>query len=116
MQGEAGTRGIINLPALLILLIITMALIKGTQESAMVNAVIVFIKVSIVLVFIVIGWGFINPVNHILYFVLRVLEGTQLSWLFNHGWVGSCGAQVSFSLLLLGSMGIDCCTGSQESK
>ena len=61
--------GIINAPALLIILILTLLLIKGTQESAMVNAIIVFIKVAIVLMFIAIGWQFINPENHTPYFI-----------------------------------------------
>lgn len=56
--------GIINLPALLILLILTALLIKGTKESAMVNGFIVILKVTIVIMVIGIGWGFINPVNH----------------------------------------------------
>ncbi|MES2689604.1 MAG: amino acid permease, partial [Bacteroidota bacterium] len=38
----AETSGFLNLPALAILLVITLILIKGTQESAMINAVIVF--------------------------------------------------------------------------
>jgi len=56
--------GIVNAPALLILLLITMLLIKGTQESAIVNAIIVFIKVAIVLVFIAVGWSFVKSGNH----------------------------------------------------
>jgi len=48
--------GIMNAPALIILLALTLLLIKGTQESALVNAVIVFIKVAIVILFIAIGW------------------------------------------------------------
>jgi APA family basic amino acid/polyamine antiporter len=44
--------GIINAPALLILFMLTLLLIKGTKESAFVNAIIVFLKVAIVLVFI----------------------------------------------------------------
>src|SRR5690606_31210013 len=39
-------------------------LIRGTRESAAVNNLIVVIKVAIVLMVIVIGWGFINPANH----------------------------------------------------
>ena len=35
----------------------------------MVNAIIVFIKVAIVLIFIVIGWQFINPDNHTPYMI-----------------------------------------------
>lgn len=61
--------GIMNVPALFILLLLSLLLIKGTQESAAVNAIIVFIKVAIVLVFIVIGWGFINADNHTPYII-----------------------------------------------
>ena len=39
-------------------------LIRGTRESAFVNSLIVITKVTIVLMVIVIGWGFINPANH----------------------------------------------------
>src|SRR5438034_10153102 len=59
-----GPYGIMNVPALFILLILTMLLIRGTKESAFVNGLIVIVKVSIVLLFIGIGWGFINPANH----------------------------------------------------
>lgn len=61
--------GIMNAPALVILLALTLLLIKGTQESAMVNMVIVFIKVAIVILFIVIGWQFIKPENHVPYLI-----------------------------------------------
>jgi APA family basic amino acid/polyamine antiporter len=59
-----GISGIMNAPALLILILITLLLIRGTQESAFVNGVIVVIKVSIVLLFIGFGWSYINPMNH----------------------------------------------------
>jgi len=61
------TQGIMNVPALFILLALSLLLIKGTQESAIVNTVIVIVKVSIVVLFIMIGWQFINPANHIPY-------------------------------------------------
>jgi basic amino acid/polyamine antiporter, APA family len=56
--------GIINLPALFIVGIISLLLIKGIQESAFVNGVIVVVKVLIVILIIVIGWNFVNPANH----------------------------------------------------
>src|SRR5947209_7386431 len=59
-----GTRAIINLPAIFILLILTALLIKGTKESALVNGIIVILKVTIVIVVISIGWGYMNPANH----------------------------------------------------
>ena len=56
--------GVINLPAVLITSAISILLIVGIQESARVNEVMVILKVSVVLVFIVAGWKFINPANH----------------------------------------------------
>src|SRR5688572_28222723 len=59
-----GVTGIMNIPAVVILLLLSLLLIRGTEESATVNAVIVVTKVAIVIMVIVIGWGFINPANH----------------------------------------------------
>ena len=56
--------GILNLPAFFIVSILSLLLIKGTQESAFVNSIIVIIKVAIVILIIILGWGFINPANH----------------------------------------------------
>lgn len=86
--GPGGIHGIVNAPALAILLIMTLLLIKGISESATVNAVIVGIKVTIVLMIIAIGWHFINPVNHTP-FVLA--EDTAHIGIFKHGWGGILG-------------------------
>jgi APA family basic amino acid/polyamine antiporter len=59
-----GVQGIMNLPAVFILIALTLLLIRGIRESAFVNGIIVIVKVAIVLVVIAIGWGFINPANH----------------------------------------------------
>jgi APA family basic amino acid/polyamine antiporter len=59
-----GEQGIINLPALFIVAVISLLLIKGIHESAVVNGVIVVVKVLIVILIIVLGWNFINPSNH----------------------------------------------------
>ncbi|MFN5272338.1 MAG: amino acid permease [Planctomycetota bacterium] len=56
--------GIINLPAVFILLLLTLILVRGIKESAAFNAIVVSVKVIIVILFIVLGWQFINPVNH----------------------------------------------------
>jgi len=53
-----------NIPAVFILLLLTLLLIRGTKESAFVNGFIVVLKVSIVLLVIGIGWGFMNAANH----------------------------------------------------
>jgi len=59
-----GEHGMINLPAFFIVAIISLLLIKGTQESAFVNGLIVITKVAIVILIIGFGWHFINPANH----------------------------------------------------
>lgn len=63
-ESSLGEHGIINLPAFFIVAMISLLLIKGTQESAFVNGIIVIIKVSIVVLIIGFGWHFINSVNH----------------------------------------------------
>jgi APA family basic amino acid/polyamine antiporter len=63
-ESMGGVHGIMNLPAIFILFLLTLLLIRGTKESAVVNGLIVVLKVSIVLLVIGIGWGFINPANH----------------------------------------------------
>jgi APA family basic amino acid/polyamine antiporter len=114
--------GIINIPALVILLILSLLLIKGTQESATVNAIIVAIKVAIVLVFIAIGWQFINPANHHPYLIPANApdaiqpDGKSYSYLdfFRHGWGGVLrGAGIVFFAFI----GFDAVsTAAQESK
>jgi APA family basic amino acid/polyamine antiporter len=59
-----GTYGFMNIPALFILLVLTLLLIKGTKESAFINGIIVITKVTIVILVIALGWSFINPANH----------------------------------------------------
>ncbi|MBU6384517.1 MAG: amino acid permease [Planctomycetes bacterium] len=57
--------GIVNLPAVFILLILTLILVRGIKESAVFNAIVVSVKVLIVILFIALGWQFINPANHV---------------------------------------------------
>jgi basic amino acid/polyamine antiporter, APA family len=56
--------GIMNLPALFIVSLLSLLLIRGTQESAFVNGIIVITKVTIVIMIIILGWGFVNSANH----------------------------------------------------
>ncbi|HVJ93819.1 MAG TPA: amino acid permease [Labilithrix sp.] len=56
--------GIINLPALGILVVLTLLLVRGIHESAVINTGIVIVKVVIVLLIIALGWRYIDPANH----------------------------------------------------
>ncbi len=55
--------GWINLPALCIIALITVLLVRGTQESSTVNKAIVIVKVAIVIFFIVLGVRHVDPAN-----------------------------------------------------
>ena len=59
--GQKG--GIINLPAVLILFVIMALLIKGVSESAKLNNILVVIKLAVVILFIVVGVGHVQPAN-----------------------------------------------------
>ena len=67
MMAGPWDNGIVNLPAVFIVVLMSLLLIKGTSESAKVNAVIVGLKITVVLIFIFLGWGYINADNYIPY-------------------------------------------------
>jgi len=56
--------GVINLPAVLIIVLMSLLLIRGTKGSAIVNSIIVVIKIAVVLTFIFLGWKYINTSNY----------------------------------------------------
>lgn len=66
-DGAVLATGIMNIPAVVILALLTLILIRGTKESAFVNGLIVITKVAIVVLFIALGWGFMKAANHVPY-------------------------------------------------
>ncbi|MEZ5046962.1 MAG: amino acid permease [Chitinophagaceae bacterium] len=56
--------GYINLPAVCIVVLMSLLLIKGSKESARFNAFIVALKISVVLIFIILGWSYIRQENY----------------------------------------------------
>jgi APA family basic amino acid/polyamine antiporter len=57
------TPGLINLPALLIALVVTVLLVVGTKESARFNTVLVFIKVAALVLFIALAIPALDSAN-----------------------------------------------------
>ncbi len=55
------TGALFNLPAVIVVVFITIILVLGIRESALFNAIIVFVKVAIILFFVAIGAFFIRP-------------------------------------------------------
>ncbi|MDB5140229.1 MAG: amino acid permease [Mucilaginibacter sp.] len=118
---EAHGHGIVNLPAIFIVLMLTLLLIRGMAESAIVNNIIVIIKVAIVLMIIALGWQFINPAFHTPYIIPADAGSVKVSTgvvnygdTFNHGWLGILrGASVVFFAFI----GFDAVsTAAQEAK
>jgi APA family basic amino acid/polyamine antiporter len=100
--------GGVNLPAIIIVIIISMILIKGIQESAFVNAIIVMLKVTVVLVFIFLGWSHINPDNYVPY----IPENTG-----TFGEFGLSGVVRAAGIVFFAYIGFDAVsTAAQESK
>lgn len=106
------TKGIMNAPALIILLLITLLLIKGSQESAFVNMIIVFVKVTIVLLFIGFGWQFIKPENHTPYLIPEGTIGHE--GFFKWGWGGVVGGAAIVFFAFIGFDAVS--TAAQEAK
>ena len=52
-----------NLPAFLIVILIAFLLSRGVKESTRVNNIMVVVKIAIVLLFIVVGVGYVKPEN-----------------------------------------------------
>jgi basic amino acid/polyamine antiporter, APA family len=59
--GAVIAHGVVNLPAVLGIAAVTCLLVVGVSESATVNNIIVFIKLSVVIAFIVIGAFYVHP-------------------------------------------------------
>jgi basic amino acid/polyamine antiporter, APA family len=112
---ELGTHGIMNLPALVILLLMSLLLIKGTSESALVNGIIVITKVAIVILVIVLGWGYIQMGNHTPY-IPEPTEYTTKAGITHAfgGWRGILGAAGVVFFAFIGFDAVS--TAAQEAK
>ena len=112
---EGGVHGLMNIPAVGILLLLTVLLIRGTQESAFVNGLIVVVKVSIVLLVISLGWGFINPANHTPFIPEATLYTTPQG--VTHDYGGVLGILGAAGVVFFAYIGFDAVsTAAQEAK
>ncbi len=115
MIDGAQVSGIMNIPALLIVLLLSLLLIRGTQGSALVNSIIVITKVAIVILIIVLGWQYINPANHTPY----IPEPTQYTnpQGITHSFGGIMGILGAAGVVFFAFIGFDAVsTAAQEAK
>jgi len=62
-EGFQTATGVINIPAMIVIALVTILLVIGIKESANVNSLIVIIKVAIVIIFIIAGIGYVSTAN-----------------------------------------------------
>lgn len=56
--------GWFNLPAVVIVVLLSFLLVTGVDKSAKVNAVLVAVKVTVVILFIVVGFSYVQEINY----------------------------------------------------
>lgn len=105
---STGEAGIINLPAVFIVVVMSLILIKGTSESALVNNLIVILKVSIVIIFIVVGLKYVKPEN------LTPLIPENKGHFGEFGWTGVIRAAAVVFFAYIGFDAVS--TAAQETK
>lgn len=100
--------GLINLPAVLIITVISFVLMLGIRESARANGVIVVIKLAVVLVFIGVGWMFVESSNYTPYIPPNTGE---------FGRFGLSGIMAGAGIIFFAYIGFDAVsTAAQEAR
>ncbi|MBQ8888207.1 MAG: amino acid permease, partial [Bacteroidaceae bacterium] len=100
--------GIVNIPAAVIVVIMSLFLVRGTQQSSMLNNIIVFLKVAVILIFVVLGWKYINTENYTPY----IPENTGVLGEFGISGIFRGAAIVFFAFLGFDAVS----TAAQETK
>ena len=100
--------GIINIPAFLIVVLMSIFLIRGTEGSSIFNGFIVFLKVAVILTLVVLGWKYINAENYTPY--IPANTGTL-------GEFGLSGVLRGAAIVFFAFLGFDAVsTAAQETK
>jgi basic amino acid/polyamine antiporter, APA family len=119
---------ILNLPAMFIVALLTTLLVIGIKESANFNNVMVITKVSVIILFIVLGFMFVKSANWHPFIPPNTVENTPMSeyggfwgWLkaFGHGFgkFGISGILRGAGVIFFAYIGFDAVsTAAQEAK
>lgn len=101
----------VNLPAMIIVASITILLVIGIKESANFNNIMVIVKVSVIILFIAIGFSFINKANWHPFIPERIIDSKGVG---HYGWLGVLRAA---GVIFFAYIGFDAVsTAAQEAK
>ncbi len=103
------TPGVVNLPAIFIIIVITGILIRGIQESARFNSFVVAVKLTVVVAFIILGYSYINTGNY-----TPFLPENTTGEFGKFGWSGVMAAAGSIFFAYIGFDAVS--TAAQEAK
>src|SRR6185437_9772627 len=88
---------------------------RGMQESALVNAIIVILKVAIVVVVIVVGWQYMRPENHTPFIPAATTYTDPMGITYHYG--GLLGILGAAGVVFFAFIGFDAVsTAAQETK
>jgi APA family basic amino acid/polyamine antiporter len=108
LAGGGTASGLVNLPAVLVIVCVSLLLMRGVTESARVNAVIVAIKIAVILAVIGFGIGYIKTANYVPF--IPPNDGT-----FGH--FGLSGVMRAAGTIFFAYVGFDAVsTAAQEAK
>ena len=100
--------GIVNIPAMIIVVLMSLILMRGTAGSSFFNGLIVFLKIAVILLFVVLGWKFIQSDNYVHY----IQENTG-----KLGEIGLSGVLRGAAIVFFAFLGFDAVsTAAQETK
>lgn len=109
----ASTGSFINLPAVLVVAIMTALLVVGIRESANFNNIIVIIKVVVILLFVAFGASYVITDNWIPFFKPAPADGAEAAF-GTYGWTGMLRAA---GVIFFAYIGFDAVsTAAQEAK
>jgi len=100
--------GVVNLPAVFIVILMSLLLMRGTEGSTRFNSFIVALKIGVVLIFIFLGWQYINLDNYTPY----IPENTGKFGAY--GWTGILRAAAVVFFAFIGFDAVS--TAAQEAK
>jgi APA family basic amino acid/polyamine antiporter len=102
------TGSYINLPAVIIIFLVTILLYRGIRESATFNNAVVIVKLTVIILFVLLGWQYINLEN----WTPFIPENTG-----SFGQFGWSGVMRAASVIFFAYVGFDAVsTAAQEAK
>jgi APA family basic amino acid/polyamine antiporter len=108
LLSDGVSHGVVNLPALAIVALLGVLLATGAKVSAQFNAIMVFVKVAAILLFLAVAFGHVDTANWHPYIPERVIDADGV------GHFGVVGIFTAASLVFFAYIGFDAVSTAAE--